>query len=90
MSPITTTAEAERAIDDLNALIEKLSGLMETEIARLTAEIHQMAGKPFNISSPQQLGRVQRQIRRAVKTRVGAERRALDARRKVAIGERSP
>jgi DNA polymerase-1 len=31
---------------------------METEIARLTGEIHAMAGKPFNISSPQQLGRV--------------------------------
>jgi hypothetical protein len=31
MSPITTTAEAERAIDDLSALIEKLSGLMEEE-----------------------------------------------------------
>ncbi len=36
MSPITTTAEAERAIDDLSALIEKLSGLMdqETELVR--------------------------------------------------------
>src|ERR1035437_3339291 len=31
---------------------------METEIARLTAEVHQLAGKPFNISSPQQLGKV--------------------------------
>ena len=31
---------------------------METEIARLTAEIHALAGKPFNISSPQQLGKV--------------------------------
>src|ERR1019366_5525306 len=30
----------------------------ETEISRLTAEIHTLAGKPFNISSPQQLGRV--------------------------------
>jgi DNA polymerase-1 len=38
--------------------LKRLSGLMETEIGRLTAEIHQMAGKPFNISSPQQLGRV--------------------------------
>ena len=38
--------------------LKRLSGLMETEIARLTADIHQMAGKPFNISSPQQLGRV--------------------------------
>src|SRR5258708_19599888 len=31
---------------------------METEIARLTGEIHGIAGKPFNISSPQQLGRM--------------------------------
>jgi len=38
--------------------LKRLSNLMETEISRLTAEIHQMAGKPFNISSPQQLGRV--------------------------------
>ncbi len=38
--------------------LKRLSGLMETEIARLTAEIHELAGKPFNISSPQQLGRV--------------------------------
>ena len=38
--------------------LKRLSGLMETEISRLTAEIHTLAGKPFNISSPQQLGRV--------------------------------
>ncbi len=38
--------------------LKRLSGLMETEISRLTAEIHELAGKPFNISSPQQLGRV--------------------------------
>jgi DNA polymerase-1 len=36
----------------------RLSGLMETEISRLTQEIHALAGKEFNISSPQQLGRV--------------------------------
>jgi DNA polymerase-1 len=38
--------------------LKRLSGLMETEIARLTDEIHTLAGKGFNISSPQQLGRV--------------------------------
>jgi len=38
--------------------LKRLSGLMEGEISRLTAEIHALAGKPFNISSPQQLGRV--------------------------------
>jgi DNA polymerase-1 len=36
----------------------RLSHLMEGEIARLTSEIHAIAGKPFNIASPQQLGRV--------------------------------
>jgi DNA polymerase-1 len=35
-----------------------LSGRMEEEIGRLTAEIHELAGKSFNINSPQQLGKV--------------------------------
>lgn len=38
--------------------LKRLSDLMEGQIAKLTAEIHELAGKPFNISSPQQLGRV--------------------------------
>src|SRR5262249_9622988 len=38
--------------------LKRLSGMMETEIARLTADIHALAGSTFNISSPQQLGRV--------------------------------
>ncbi len=38
--------------------LKRLSRLMEGEIARLTGEIHRLAGKPFNISSPQQLGKV--------------------------------
>jgi len=38
--------------------LRRLSQIMESDIARLTAEIHQLAGKSFNISSPQQLGRV--------------------------------
>ncbi len=40
------------------AELERLSHLMEREIATLTADIHELAGKTFNISSPQQLGRV--------------------------------
>jgi DNA polymerase I len=36
----------------------RLSQLMEREIATLTADIHALAGKTFNISSPQQLGKV--------------------------------
>jgi DNA polymerase I len=38
--------------------LKRLSDLMERDIARLTAQIHDLAGKPFNISSPQQLGRI--------------------------------
>jgi DNA polymerase-1 len=38
--------------------LRRLSVMMEAEVTRLSAEIHQLAGKPFNISSPQQLGRV--------------------------------
>ena len=40
------------------AELRRLSSLMETEITRLTSEIHGLAGKPVNISSPQQLGKV--------------------------------
>src|SRR5262249_19755393 len=40
------------------AELARLSTLMEGEIARLTQEVHKLAAKPFNISSPQQLGRV--------------------------------
>jgi DNA polymerase-1 len=36
--------------------LKRLSDLMAREIARLTQEIHSLAGKPFNIASPQQLG----------------------------------
>ena len=38
--------------------LQRLSTMMETEIARLTADIHRLAGRPFNISSPQQLADV--------------------------------
>jgi DNA polymerase-1 len=40
------------------AELGRLSELMERDIARLTGEIHALAGKPFNIASPQQLGRI--------------------------------
>jgi len=42
---------------DTNELA-RLSLLMETGIARLTGEIHAIAGREFNISSPQQLGKI--------------------------------
>jgi len=37
MSPITTNAQADAAIDDLTALIEQLSGLLQRETALLQA-----------------------------------------------------
>lgn len=40
------------------AQLQALSGRMEEEIGRLTAEIRSLSGKPFNINSPQQLGKV--------------------------------
>ncbi len=42
---------------DTNELT-RLSTLMESGIATLTGEIHALAGREFNISSPQQLGKV--------------------------------
>ncbi len=38
--------------------LARLSGILETDIARLTREIHTAAGREFNIASPQQLGKV--------------------------------
>lgn len=38
--------------------LTRLSVRLETEISRLAAEIHRLAGKPFNINSPQQLAEV--------------------------------
>jgi DNA polymerase-1 len=41
-----------------SAELKRLSSLLEGRIAELTRDIHALAGKAFNISSPQQLGRV--------------------------------
>ncbi len=38
--------------------LDRLSGLLETQIASLTKDIHGAAGREFNIASPQQLGKV--------------------------------
>ncbi len=38
--------------------LRRMSGRMEEEIARLSEEVFALAGKPFNINSPQQLGQV--------------------------------
>ena len=38
--------------------LRHLSARMDTEIQRLTAEIYALAGHPFNLNSPQQLGKV--------------------------------
>jgi DNA polymerase-1 len=38
--------------------LRRLSGRMEEEIGRLSSDIYELAGKSFNINSPQQLGKV--------------------------------
>ena len=38
--------------------LARLSALMESGIAQLTSDVHRLAGREFNISSPQQLGKV--------------------------------
>ncbi|MEO8098496.1 MAG: DNA polymerase I [Acidobacteriota bacterium] len=38
--------------------LRRMSARMEDEIARLSEQIYALAGKPFNINSPQQLGQV--------------------------------
>jgi DNA polymerase I len=56
---VPVLAEMERTgirIDP--AQLSVMSGRMEEEIARLSAEIYVLAGKAFNVNSPQQLGKV--------------------------------
>ncbi|MBR4768839.1 MAG: DNA polymerase I, partial [Lachnospiraceae bacterium] len=38
--------------------LNRFSGVLEKEIGRLTEEIHDLAGEPFNINSPKQLGSI--------------------------------
>jgi DNA polymerase-1 len=57
LSRVLARMEREGVRIDSTELL-RLSQLMEGEIARLTSEIHALAGKPFNIASPQQLGKV--------------------------------
>ncbi|MFB3826103.1 MAG: DNA polymerase I [Bryobacteraceae bacterium] len=57
LAPVLARMEAHGILIDRGEL-RRLSEMMETEIARLTAEIHALAGKSFNIASPQQLGKV--------------------------------
>jgi DNA polymerase-1 len=40
------------------AQLRTLSGQLDTDIQRLSAEIYELAGKPFNINSPVQLGKI--------------------------------
>ena len=58
------------------AELKRLSGLMETEIARLTAEIHALAGKPFNISFAAAIGA--RAVRGPEAARAGEVRQGQD------------
>jgi DNA polymerase I len=57
LASVLARMEANGILVDRTEL-RRLSVLMETEITRLTAEIHELAGREFNIASPQQLGKV--------------------------------
>ncbi|MGD0199139.1 MAG: DNA polymerase I [Bryobacteraceae bacterium] len=52
------TRMEQRGIRVQPAAMHRLSQAMDTEIQRLTGEIHELAGRTFNINSPQQLGKV--------------------------------
>ena len=56
---VPVLARMERAGIRLDpAELRRLSQLLEAEIGRLSGEIHALAGRPFNVNSPQQLGKV--------------------------------
>jgi len=55
--PVLMRMEQRGIRVDAGALAD-LSAAMDKEIQRLTAEIHELAGHPFNVNSPQQLARV--------------------------------
>ena len=55
--PVLASMEA-RGIRVDTGLLAELSGEMEASLHRLEGEIHEMAGGPFNINSPQQLSEV--------------------------------
>jgi DNA polymerase-1 len=57
LATVLARMEASGILVD-RAELQRLSALMEIEITRLTAEIHDLAGREFNIASPQQLGKV--------------------------------
>ena len=57
VAPVLAKMERTGIRVDTEALAG-LSGQMEAEITRLTSEIYELAGHPFNINSPPQLGKV--------------------------------
>ncbi len=54
---VLASMEAEGVNIDINTL-KRFSGELEVEIKEVEKEIHSMAGVPFNIGSPKQLGEV--------------------------------
>ncbi len=55
--PVLAGIEREGIKVDVDALAAQ-SRAMESELATITARIHEMAGEPFNINSPKQLGEI--------------------------------
>ncbi|MEX2264598.1 MAG: DNA polymerase I [Bryobacteraceae bacterium] len=57
LAPVLARMERTGITVDANEL-SRLSRIMEEALAQLTSDIHALAGRPFNIASPQQLGKV--------------------------------
>ena len=57
LAPVLADVEAVGVRLD-PAILSRMSGEFERELAELTAQIHQLAGGPFDIDSPKQLGQV--------------------------------
>jgi DNA polymerase-1 len=57
LMPVLARMES-RGVRIETAQLAALSARMEAEISRLTSEIYALAGKPFNLNSPKQLGEV--------------------------------
>jgi DNA polymerase-1 len=55
--PILAAMERDGITVD-KAMLQQLSARMDQVVATLTAEIHSLAGREFNINSPQQLGKI--------------------------------
>ena len=57
-SPACWRAWSRPAFASIRRSSRRFPDELDTDIQRLSAEIYELAGKPFNINSPQQLGKI--------------------------------